>query len=196
MLASNDKRLKYKTMLLFIRNGKQVPDSMVHFFAANDDFRYDLYNDLARLKKPALFPQRYNNHLDLAISKLLNASDYDKPDTISFIDQLPLKWANKEGLLYFFKYKRKKDDNWKIATVGLIQKDLNKFEFEKPKNRSYNFDLDFTEFSNVKFNEGDPTEEQLQKRLKQLLYAKRSSSKEFYKGDESFEDSVYESSAR
>ena len=107
-----------------------------------------------------------------------------------------MKWANKEGLLYFFKYKRKKDDNWKIATVGLIQKNLNKFEFEKQKNRSYNFDLDFTEFSNVKFNEGDPTEEQLQKRLKQLVYAKRSSSKEFYKGAEGFEDSVYGSAVR
>ena len=184
LLGSTDKRLKYKTMLLFIRNGKAVPDSIVNYFAADDEYRYDLYKDLTRLNKFLFFPARYNNHLNLAKSKLLNSSEYNKPDTIAFLKEMPLQWANKDGLVYFFKYKRKKDDAWKIASVGLAQKDTGKFEFKNEKGRAYNSELDFTEFSDEKFSDEESLETQLQKRIKKMIYAKRSSAKEFFKDDE------------
>ena len=188
LLASNDKQLKYKTTMLFIRNERPVADSILNFFAADKDYRYDLYDDLNDLKKPKLFPKRYNNQLDLAISKLYNSSEYNKPDTVAYLAQKPLKWQNKEGVIYFFKYKRKKDDGWKIATVGLLQKDTTKFEFKNERGRAYSYDLDFTEFSDTKLKEEEPLEEQLQKRMKELVYAKRPSAKEFYKSDEENSD--------
>ena len=184
LLSSTDKRLKYKTMLLFIRNGKAVPDSIVNYFAADDEYRYDLYKDLTRLNKLLFFPARYNDHLNLAKSKLLNSSEYNKPDTIAFLKEMSLQWAHKNGLVYFFKYKRKRDDAWKIASVGLVQKDTGKFEFKNEKGRAYNSELDFTEFSDEKFSDQESIETQLQKRIKKMIYAKRSSAKEFYKDDE------------
>ena len=163
---------------------KIVPDSIIYNFAANDDYRYDLYNDLNRLKKLNLFPALYKNQLNLATSKLYNSSEYNKPDSIFFLDTLPLLWAKKDGLVYFFKYKRKKDDVWKIASVGLLQKDSTQFEFKKERSRNYNFELDFTEFSDLRFKEDEPVNDQLFKRLKEMIYAKRSSAKEFYNSDD------------
>ena len=184
MLASTDKRLKYRTMLLFIRNEKPVADSIIHFFAADDDFRYTLYNDLSKLQKLSLFPAQYNNHLDLAKGKLFNSSEYNKPDTIAFLKALPLQWAGKDGLVYFFKYKRKKDDAWKIVSVGLVQNDPSKFDFEQERRRAYHHELDFTEFSDGKLLEEEPLDPQLQKRIKKMIYARRESAKEFYKDED------------
>ena len=184
LLTSNDKQLRYKTMLLFIRSEKIVHDSIIYNFAANDDYRYDLYNDLSRLKKLNLFPSRFKNQLDLATSKLYNSSEYNKPDSIVFLATLPLQWTKKDGLVYFFKYKRKRGDVWKIASVGLLQKDSTQFEFKKERDRAYNFNLDFTEFSDLRFKDEESMNDQLQKRLKEMIYAKRSSAKEFYTGDE------------
>jgi hypothetical protein len=184
LLLSNDKRLKYNTALLFIRNGKSVADSILNYFAADNNYRYELYTDLKDLNKQNLFPAKYNNQADLALSKLYNEANYNKPDTIAFLAKRSLTWANKEGQIYFFNYKRKKDDGWKIASVGLIQKDNTAFEFKKEKKHSDNYDLDFTRLSETKLKEDEPLEEQVNKRLKELVYSKRPSAKEFYKNED------------
>ena len=68
--------------------------------------------------------------------------------------------------------------------MGLLQKDSTQFEFKKEGSRAYNFDMDFTEFSDLRFREDDLMSDQLQKRLKEMMYAKRSSAKEFYQNKE------------
>jgi uncharacterized protein YbaP (TraB family) len=180
LLTSNDRELKYKTMLLFIRNGKPFPDSIINYFASGNDYRYKLYNDLKEINKSPVFPVQFKNHLHLAASKLSDLSEYNKPDTISFLGRKLLQWKGSEGYIYFFKYKRKKDDAWKLASVGLIQKDSTRFEFKNARGKVYD-EFEFTEFSNVKLDEDETLYEQLEKRMKQLVYAKRPSAKEFYK---------------
>jgi hypothetical protein len=101
-----------------------------------------------------------------------------------------LHWANKDGFVYFFKFKRKKDDVWKIASVGLIPKDSTLFEFKSTKERAYSFEFDFTEFSNERLKDDEPIDDQLEQRLKKLMYTKRPGAKEFYK-PEVEEDSDY-----
>jgi hypothetical protein len=179
LLTTNDKQLKYETMLLFIKNERQVPDSLVNEFAADVQYRYQLYKDLNQLGASQLFPGRYKNQLDLARGKLFAFTEYDKPDSVVFLKKQPVQWANADGFIYFFKYRQKKDDDWKLATVGLVPKDSTKFEFDTGTKRDGN-DLDFTEYSNERLKENEPLEEQINKRLKRLLYAKRPSAKEFY----------------
>jgi hypothetical protein len=195
MLNSNDKRLKYNTMLLLLRNNKAIPDSLPKYFAGLDEYRYDLYKDLKDLKKQDKFPAQFNNHLDLGRSKLLDEKSYDKPDSIVYIDRLAAEVKGKKGFVYFFKYKTKKDDlTWKFATVGLVPEDAKKFEFdntEKPEYSDYYYSpaayrstdyyrLDFTGFSEAKIKDDEPIAEQLSKILKKMLYSKRKSAKEFY----------------
>ncbi|HEY6503948.1 MAG TPA: TraB/GumN family protein [Chitinophagaceae bacterium] len=194
LLNSNDKQLKYRTMLLLLRNNKPVPDSIPAYFAGLDEYRYELYNDLKELKKEDKFPGQFNNHLDLGKSKLLDEKSYDKPDSVIYVDRLPAEVMGKKGFVYFYKYKTKKDDpDWKLATVGLIPESPKMFEFaniEKPVFNEYfspygyqeadYYKLDFTGFSDTKIKDDEPLAEQLNKALKKLLYSKRKSAKGFY----------------
>jgi hypothetical protein len=187
LLLSSDKRLRYNTVWLFLRSGKPVADSILNYYAADNEYRYELYTDLKMIDKLALFPAKYKNQSDLALSKLYNEAEYNKPDTIAFITKKQLTWAAKEGVVYFFKYKKKKEEGWKIASVGLLQKDTGAFEFEKAKKRSDNFNLDFTGLSDTKLIEDESVEEQITKKMKELIYSKRSSAKEFYQNEEESE---------
>jgi hypothetical protein len=91
MLASNDKELKYNTLLLLIRNNQVVPDTLLTYFAGLEDYRYKLYKDLKRIKAMNKFPAKYNNHLDLGRSKLMEEKSYNKADSLSISLNTKLK---------------------------------------------------------------------------------------------------------
>jgi hypothetical protein len=198
-LLSTDKRLKYNTLLLLLQNNKPYPDSLVKYFAGLDEYRYELYKDLKAAHKESKFPGLYNNHIDLAKSKLLAEKIYDKPDTLLYVDRLPAELKDKKGFIYFFKYKAKKDDaSWKIATVGLVPENPEQFEFkrEKRKSEDYSFmynnsntlNYNFTGYNDTKIKDDEPVIEQLSKELKRILYSRRKSAKEFYEksGNENY----------
>jgi uncharacterized protein YbaP (TraB family) len=195
MLRSNDKRLKYNTMLLLLRNNKSYPDTLLNYFASMDDYRYELYSDLKAINKLARFPAKYNNHLDLGRSNLIGKKSYGKPDTLVYLDRLPATVKGKKGLVYFYKYKTKKEDmNWKLAMVGLVPEDPKQFEFEddgSKRGRQYLSYLnprfsnaEFTAFSDEKLSADEPLSVQLNKALKKKLYSRRKSAKEFYEENE------------
>ena len=199
MLASSDKRLKYNTMLLLMNNRKPFPDTLLNYFAAMDEYRYELYTDLKSKKKLDQFPARYNNHQDLGRSALVYSKSGDKPDTLAFADRLPAGYNGKNGFIYFFKYKEKKDDsNWKIATVGLVPETPDEFEFADSvttENESTIYpplsalgttnQYDFTGFTDTKIREDDVLQVLLQKELKKMLYSRRKSARSFYEDDRS-----------
>jgi len=197
MLKSNDKKLKYSTTMLLIRNNKPYPDSLLNYFGSLDDYRYKLYIDLKKLKKLDKFPALYNNHLDLGRSALFDKKSSSKPDSLIYLDRMMAKFKGKQGYIYFYKYKTKKTDlNWKLATVGLVPEDSRQFEFENDNINSipaYDITLfgsykynryDFTSFSDTKLNEDEPITSQLNKALKKILYSRRKSAKEFYEDNE------------
>lgn len=187
MLSSNDKRLKYKSMMLLIDNNKPYPDTLLGYFAGMEDYRYELYTDLKKRKKQDKFPALYNNHLEIGKSALLDKKSYGKPDSIVYIDRILTEYKDKKGFVYFFKYKNKKDDlTWKLATVGLTPEDPTKFEFaDSSKRNNYQFEsrynrYDFTGFTNTKVKDEELMSTFLKKQLKKMLYSRRKSAKEFY----------------
>lgn len=193
MLGSNDKKLRYNTLLQLLKTNRPYPDTLLRYFAGLDDYRYKLYRDLKALKKADKFPAMYNNHLDLGRSALLYGKSYDRPDSLVYADRLQAVYGGKKGFMYFFTYKSKKDDlNWKLGVVGLVPENPRDFEFEDsvkinvPKFAREYFSwpgynrYDFTGFSEVKVNPGEGIKVQLAKELKKLLYARRKSAREFY----------------
>lgn len=198
MLQTNDKRLKYNTTMLLVRNNKPYNDSLLNYFGSLDDYRYQLYSDLKEMNKLNRFPSLYNNHLDLAKSCLLDKKSSNKPDTIVYIDKLKTEFKGKKGFIYFYKYKSKKDDlNWKLASVGLVPEDPKQFEFDEKKmkyvpsdftfSNNYKYtSYSFTSFTDTKIDDDAPIADQLNKALKKLLYSRRKSAKEFY--DDNDED--------
>jgi uncharacterized protein YbaP (TraB family) len=196
MLRSNDKRLKYSTMMLLLRNKKAYPDTLMKYFAGLEEYRYELYTDLRDQKQLDKFPALYNNHLDLGKSSLLDKKSYDKPDSLVYIDRLGTTFKGKKGFIYFYKYKVKKDDmTWKLAMVGLTPDDPRQFQFaDSSRTDHFIYDMtryrssiynryDFTAFTETKIEEDEPVMRQLNKALKKALYSRRKSAREFYNED-------------
>ena len=196
MIRSNDKQLKYNTMLLMLQHNRPYPDTLLKYFAGLDGYRYKLYADLKDRRKSGKFPEMYNNHLDLSRSYLLNTKLYGKPDSVVYMDRLKTEYKGKMGYIYFYKYKNKKDDlAWKLATAGLVPENPKQFEFEDTSTKNLllqKFELvsssrynkyDFTEFTDTRINEEEPLNEFLKKQLKKMLYSRRKSAKEFYDDD-------------
>ena len=201
VLHSNDKQVKFNTMLILIRNKLPIPDTMLKYFARMDDYRYQLYSELKKMKRKELFPSIFSTHIDLGKSKLLDESNqYNKPDSIIYMERLPMEFKGKKGFMYFFKVKPKKDDGfWKIGTVGMVPENANEFEFEKedgvngftlypPLSSLADYgaysEFDFTRITETKIKEDEPLNDQLNKILKKLLYSKRKSAAEFYTTDD------------
>jgi len=194
LIKSNDNRLKYNTAILLIRNHKPVADTLLNYFARLDDYRYELYSDLQELRLSDRIPSACMNQMALAKSKLFDiSSTYSKPDSLVYLDKLPVQFKERTGFVFFFKYKSKKDDNvWKIATVGIVPNDPKKFEFEAKtgnywQKRQYNF----TEFSNTKIDVDLPVKDQLKKALKKMLYSRRNSAAQFYKDEDRIHGEYY-----
>ncbi len=190
LVNSADKRLKYATMLLYLKNNKKVADTLLKYFAGLDEYRFELYKDLKSLKKSDLFPAAYNNHADLAKSSLLDEVTYEKPDSIVFLDKVSTVFEGKKGWVYFYKYREKKDDvSWKIASVGLVPENPGEFLVPLPaektgtyKATSYERHL-FTRLSDTKLKEDEPVRPQLEKALKRLLYGEIKSGSKFYEAE-------------
>src|SRR4029078_10031381 len=208
MLSSNDKRLKYNTVYLFLRHKISLPDTMLMYFAKLDDFRFELFTDLRTLKMVDKFPAEYKNQQDLSKSKLFSSSYYNKPDSLVFIDSLPASLKNTKGFVFFYKYKTKKDDlSWKLATAGLLSTGNDPFNYDDDEDdedddddigytsirSGWNFSRDdnkivFTEFTDEKIKEEVPLKEQMEKQLKKILYSKRKSAKMFYNEGTDYSD--------
>jgi hypothetical protein len=187
LLQSSDKKLKYNTAMLLLRNNLPVPDTMLAYFASLDAFRYRLYNDLAQTGKTALFPPRYKSRTLHAQSRLVASKTYGKPDTLVYLDQLPLQDRDIDGILYFFKYKEKKDDNtWKLAIAGLYPKDSTVLAW--PNTGEEDDELDFTQLTGTKLSVDSPLREQLEKMVKKLRYSRRNSASQFYEEENDYDD--------
>lgn len=197
MLTSADKQLKYATTLLLLRNKKSIPDTMLTYFAGLDDYRYDLYNGLKKIKQLDKFPARYNNHIELGRSKLIStASSYSKPDSVVYLSRLQAKVKGKKGYVYFFKYKKKKDDlTWYLGSVGLLPADEKKFAFadieeneEENSEYAYYYDRSWnaqspfrlSRLGTTRLKEDEPVAAQLAKELKRLIYSHRRSGRGFF----------------
>jgi hypothetical protein len=194
LLNSDDRRLKYNTFVLLLRNHKTVPDTLVNYFAAQDDYRYELYSDLKDMKLESLFPSNYNNPVQLAKSNLYYiTSDYTRPDSLVYLDRMPVRFKDRKGFVYFFKYKGKRDDNtWKLASVGIVPGDGNKFEFDdNPRNYWQRRQYNFTEFSSTRITTDTPVKDQLNKALKKMSYSRRNSAVQFYTNEDKLGGDYY-----
>ena len=172
--TTQDRRLLYNTFILLVRNNYLVPDSLFTKYAQLDEYRSGLYLDLEAIKKTGKFPRQYKNQLDMSRSLVTKAlSNYDKIDTLIFLDKLPVTYEQKKGYVYFFKYKRMRDDiTWQVASAGMQPEKADDIELEHD---------DFTAAEEDRKLENDkPVKEQLQKMLKEMLYARRGSASVFY----------------
>ncbi|MFN8252729.1 MAG: TraB/GumN family protein [Ferruginibacter sp.] len=181
IMKLKNREIRFNIMLLLMRNKKAVPDSLLNGYAADEHYRIVLYRKLKKAKLLDRFPAQYFSQAGLVKSALLaNTSYYNKYDTLVLLDKLPAVSNGKKGLVYFYKYKTKKTDKkWKIVSFGLQPENEKAFDddnddFASAASYSYNRDDD------NKLDEEKPVREQLEQKLKTMLYKMHKSAARFY----------------
>ena len=170
LLQSRDPEIKLTTAVLLLRNNIPVADSILINLAAEDMYRSKLYVKLEKIKRLDKFPVKYKNQLDMARSFLIADKNYSKVDSVVFIKKQPAAYLDKKGVVYFFKYRVKKEDDWKIGISGLQAKD-EKIIFTDDK---------LTSLTDKKIKKDEPLEDQLQDQLKKILFSFHPSARNFY----------------
>jgi hypothetical protein len=170
LLQSREPGVRLATAVLMIRNNLPVADSILLNLAAEDRYRSRLYIRLEKAKKLDKFPVKYKNQLDMARSCLAISKDYSTLDSIVFIRKEPASYLDKKGMVYYFKYRVKKEDDWKIGISGLQPLD----------EKSISTDDKITVMTEKKIKPEEPLDEQLQSQLKKRLFTFYKSGRNFY----------------
>jgi hypothetical protein len=171
LLRSGDEDVRMDAAVLMIRNDKPVDDSVLLSFASDDKNRARLLRQLETAKHADKFPSQFKTQDYLNRSLLVTESDYNKLDSIVFLLKQPCSVKGYNGLVYFYKYRIKKDGQWKIAITGLQPVD------EKEVNTRDHF----TELTDIRLKDNEPLAEQLNEPLKKILFSFHKSAKNFYK---------------
>jgi len=170
LLQSREPEVRLSAAVLLLRNKLQVDDSILNNLAAEDQYRSRLYVKLEKADCLDKFPAKYKNQQDIARSFLIADKNYRKVDSVTFIKKEPSASLGKKGVVYYFKYRVMKEDDWKIGISGL-----------QPENVKNIFTDDkLTSMTDKKIKADEPLDEQLQDQLKRRLYSFHKSARNFY----------------
>lgn len=181
LLVSKDEKVRMNTAVLFLRKNKNVPDSILLKLAADDKYRGLLYYKLEEAGRTDKFPKAYASQQAMAKSYLVMQNEYDKMDSVVFLKKTTATLKNKSGQVYFFKYRIKKTDDWKIAFSGL----------QPMNNKDISSDDELTTLTDKKLMTDQPLDEQLNKELKKVVFRFYNSAKNFFVSDYNFNNYQY-----
>jgi hypothetical protein len=170
LLQSRDEVVQMNTAVLFLRNRLTVPDSLLISLASKDALRGKLYSKLEKANKLDRFPSKYRNQPDIARSYLVADKDYDRIDSIALVGKQPAGYNGKRGVVYYFKYRVKKEDDWKIGLSGLQPEDIHEISSDDK----------LAVMTDKKLNINKPENEQFNEQLKRLLFNFHKSSQYFF----------------
>ena len=170
LLQSKDELLRLNVIILLLRKNKRVDDTLLQNLAADDRYRSELFKKLQSIHKENRFPGTYNNQLAIARSMLASTHPTKEIFAIEYVSKQSILFKEKKGVVYFFKYKLNKEDDWMIGISGL--------QPVNPKEVSCLDDL--VKFTGKKLRQDHPVGEQFNKQLKRLLFSKHKSAATFY----------------
>ncbi len=169
-LNSKEADIRLHVAVLLIRNDIPVADSILLNLAADDQYRSKLFSSLEKAKRLNKFPGKYATQLDIARSNMVADKKYNTIDSIVFLHKQTAAYKNKNGVVYFFKYRVKKEDDWKIGISGL--QPVNEDEASS--------DLRLTSMTEKKIKPDETLDDQLQRHLKRMLFSFHPSATNFY----------------
>ncbi len=176
MLQSRDEEVRLKTAILMLRHNKEVPDSIITKLAANDRYTGSLYLGLKKAGKLNRFSTQHKTQLNIARALLLRQNEYDKMDSIVYLSKQPVTEKGKKGVVYFFKYRVKRTDQWRIGISGMQPVDSN----------DIGTDNSLVSLTGVKLKDTEPVDEQLNEQLKKIFFAQHKSGKNFFEEREDY----------
>jgi uncharacterized protein YbaP (TraB family) len=170
LLHSRDPLLRLSTSLLMLRHQKAIADSILLDLAANDASRSLLYQGLTAIGSADRFPRRYKTQEDMARSLLVAAKGTNEFAAIQLIEKQPAQFKDAKGVVYFFRYKMNKEDEWQIGLSGI-----------QPANpRDISTDAMLVSPTGKKLKTSTPPAEQCAEVWRKLLLARRKSAASFF----------------
>jgi hypothetical protein len=173
LLYSKDASLQLSIAVLLLRNNIFVPDSILNNLAAKDEYRSKLYKALDTVGLLQKFPKQFNSQIQLSKSILLTDKRYNKVDSIVYLSGKQITFNDKKGVVHFFKYRVKKEDEWKIGISGLQPVNINETSSEGM----------LVKMTDKKIKANEPLQNQLDTQLKRLLFSQSKSGKNFYENE-------------
>lgn len=176
LLQSKSEEVQLDAAVLLLRNNKNVPDSILTALAANDKQRGALYSRLEKAGRLDRFPVKYKTQLALARSFMVMRSNREKIDSIVFLKKVFASTNEKSGMVYFFKYRLKKSDDWKIGMGGM----------QPMHEKELSSDDLLASLTDKKLVTAEPLDDQLNLQLKKRIFPLFSSGKNFFNNNDDY----------
>jgi hypothetical protein len=170
LLLSKDVNVQLVAAKVLVEHNKKVSDSFLLAMAKADQYRAKLLTMLEKQRRKDLFPAKYRKQEIVAKSVLLGNKNYKEFADIQFVSKRTMQLKGIKGNVYLFKYKIKKDDDWKIGISGL--QPLNDKEISSNN--------DFVKLTDKKIKSNEPLADQFNEQVKKLLFASHKSGKKFF----------------
>jgi len=170
LLNSKDQIAQMTAVIALIKNNKTVPDSVLNCIASNDKFCASLYGELKEINRENRFPLAYKKQQLIARSVLVGNGTFNKIDSVEFVSCRAATYGNNRGNVYFYKYRVKKEDSWKIAFSGLQPSDLNDVDINN----------DYTKFTDKKLDYESPESDQFEKEFEKMVILSHKSGRNFF----------------
>ncbi len=177
LLQIDNKNLLLSTAELMLRNKKQVPQEVWEIITEEEKYRGKLYGSLKEMNRLDLFPAQHKNQTDIAKANLIAFSTFKKIDAIEYVGKDTTIDNNVAKLIYYFKYRVKSTDEWKMGISGLQPLDPNEIE----ENYKY------TALTDKRLLESEPAMKQFKKQLQKLVYQNSYSGRYFFKDEENYD---------
>ncbi len=113
-----DKKLKLDVSVFMLRKNIPVADSIWISFASDMRWRIAAYNSLNEINKLSRFDTAYSHQLDIAKAGLYSYSSKAGKDSIVYIGEREVYNKYGKTLVYFFKSKKDKAQNWQIDYIA------------------------------------------------------------------------------
>jgi uncharacterized protein YbaP (TraB family) len=171
LLTQNNLPVKMQTALSLLKYKQPVADTVWKALAREKNFRSELWAQLKDAGRTDLFPAQYRTH-EVIASDLINASYGSRLDTVALLNHSPVVQKNKAITTYFFKYKLKQSEDWKLGLSSVLQE----------KGRSAEGYGELMLLSNKKLaTSAAGLNKQIEEQLKKLLISRTNSGREFYR---------------
>lgn len=181
LLRSKNPHILSAISILMLKNNHPVPDSILNTIAADDKYRSSFYYQLKKYQLENKFPTAYRSQNLMARSALMEMSSKNNIDSMVFLKRVKSVYKNDSGNVYFFKYRIKKEDPWKMAFSGLQPLDTTKVATG----------YEFTRFTDKVFDAQSTEGEQMEKEFKKIEIQSYKSGKYFYLQNTTYGDYDY-----
>jgi hypothetical protein len=169
LLQSGNNGAVINTALAMVKYKRPVADSIWTNLAKKQEHREYLLSRLKQAGRSDLFPAKYRTK-DMLSSNAVYAALNGRLDTLTMLSKKNLNYKGQNGIVYFYKYKVRKSEDWKIAISGLLE----------DKDKELNSDGTLFTITDKKLSSNTPVTEQLEEQLKRLIISLEDSGSQFY----------------